>query len=176
MNEPAQKIVELLDAHGPRLHAWLARATARHAAAEDLLQELFLRLLCSKAFENAPNPEAYLVRSAINIAFDWRKSAAKTNGLMALNADVADQAGKPIDALIETERVQHVLAAMDALSERDRELLCVRYLDESTYESIAELYETSAHRFRSRCAKAVARLRKVLESNSATQLSREGQS
>lgn len=173
MNESTQKIIELLDAHGPRLHALLARLAARQDVAEDLLQDLFLRLLRSNTLDQAQNPEAYLVRSAINLAFDWRKSAARTRSSVQPSEDLVAETDKSLDILIETERVEMVLSAMDQLSDLDRELLSLRYLHESSYEWIAQQYETSTHHIRSRCSKALQRLRQIIESESPTNLLRK---
>jgi len=51
-------LVAILDAHGAALHAVLYRLTLRHDAADDLLQELFVRLAGSRGFAASPRARA----------------------------------------------------------------------------------------------------------------------
>ncbi len=68
MSDNSEKIVELLDVHGGRLHRLLVKLTANRCAADELLQEIFLRLLKSRALSTAQSPEAY--PNEIRSAFD----------------------------------------------------------------------------------------------------------
>ena len=89
MNRVAKQLVDLLDSCGTRLHALLAKFTARRDVADELLQDLFVRILRTSGIVEAPNPEAYLFRAAINLAFDWRKRTRRTPVFALLEDDVA---------------------------------------------------------------------------------------
>ncbi len=167
MDQAAQKLVALLDACGGRLHALLAKLTANRDAADELLQDLFLRILRTTRVAETPNPEAYLFRAAINLAFDWRKRAHRSLDFALLEDDVAIDNVAPLDRLVQHENVHRVLAAMEKLSQQDRELISLRYLQSETPEWIAACWGSTPHRIRSRCAKAVARLRKLVEQDGA---------
>ncbi len=52
------------------------RITLREDVAEDLLQELFLRLHGRKGFSAIQKPKAYMFTAAIRLAFDWRRAGA----------------------------------------------------------------------------------------------------
>lgn len=162
MDETNQSLVELLDAHGGRLHRLLAKLTADRDAADDLLQELFLRQLKSTAVLEAPSPEAYLFRSAINLAFDWRKRTKRSHEHSLVDSDLVTSDRSPSDQLVMQEKTQQVLAAMDLLSTQDRELISLRFLQGESYEWIADNWDSTPHRIRSRCSKALARLRKLV--------------
>src|SRR4051812_22018822 len=71
----------LLETHGPRLYATLARLTLRREVAGDLLQELFLRLGQSKGFPLAGDPAGYAFRTAINLAMEWRRGRRRESGV-----------------------------------------------------------------------------------------------
>ena len=111
MSDNTEKIVELLDVHGGRLHGMLAKLTANRCAADELLQELFLRLLKSQALSAAQSPEAYLFRSAINLAFDWRKRQHHLPEVPFLDRDVPAEESSPIDQMIVDETTKRVLEA-----------------------------------------------------------------
>ena len=175
MSDNTEKIVELLDVHGGRLHGLLAKLTANRCAADELLQELFLRLLKSQALSAAQSPEAYLFRSAINLAFDWRKRQHHLPEVPFLDRDVPAEESSPIDQMIVDETTKRVLEAMASLPEQDRDLISLRFIQGESNEWIATHLGSTPHVIRSRCSKAVARLRKLVEKKQAATTAREEQ-
>jgi RNA polymerase sigma-70 factor (ECF subfamily) len=155
-------LVDLIDSHGRRLHALLAKLTASRDAADELLQDLFVRLVRTSGLANAPNREAYLFRAAINLAFDWRRQHRRAPEFHLLVDDVVTVDTAPLDRLVDHENVERILAAMEQLSEEDRELISLRFLQGETPEWISEQWGSTPHRIRSRCSKAVARLRTLV--------------
>ncbi|MEQ1825886.1 MAG: sigma-70 family RNA polymerase sigma factor [Pirellula sp.] len=160
-----QELLDLLETDGPRVHVLLTKLTGRVDAAEDLLQELFLKLSRSSGFKTAPNHEAYLLRSAIHIAFDWRKQNRKLVSLDDSKIEITQPGISPVDGLIHAEMVGKVLRALEVLSDNDRELLCMRFLEETSNETLATHYGVTVHQVRSKCSKAMARLRRILQSD-----------
>jgi RNA polymerase sigma-70 factor (ECF subfamily) len=156
-------LVDLIDLHGRRLHALFAKLTASRDAADELLQDLFVRLLRTSRIADAPNREAYLFRAAINLAFDWRRQNRRAPEFRLLVDEVVTDHIAPLDRLVHHENVERVLEAMEQLSARDRELVSLRFLQGETPEWIAERWRSTPHQIRSRCSKAIARLRKLVE-------------
>jgi RNA polymerase sigma-70 factor (ECF subfamily) len=170
-----QKLLALLDSCGGRLHALLAKMTDDRDAADELLQDLFLRILQTNRLADAPNPEGYLFRAAINLAFDWRKRTRRVPDVALLNDDATTDGLAPLDGLVKSERVEQVLAAMEQLSEDDRELISMRFLQDESPEWIAARWNSTPHQIRSRCSKAVARLRNLVEQDGTFENSLENQ-
>jgi DNA-directed RNA polymerase specialized sigma24 family protein len=54
----SQQILGFLEKSGPGLYGLLTRLTLREDVAEDLMQELFIKLNNSRAFKKAENPLA----------------------------------------------------------------------------------------------------------------------
>ena len=175
MSDNTGKIVELLEIHGGRLHRLLAKLTANRCAADELLQELFLRLLKSPQLSAAQSPEAYLFRSAINLAFDWRKRQQNLPEVPLLDREVAAADSSPIDQMVIDETTKTVLEAMAGLPDQDRELISLRFIQGESNEWIATHLGSTPHVIRSRCSKAVARLRKLVEKKQAATTAREEQ-
>jgi DNA-directed RNA polymerase specialized sigma24 family protein len=73
-----KELLELLDKSGADLYALLTRLTLREDVAEELMQELFIKLNHSRGIGNVANWNAYARRSAINLAFDWRRSQKRS--------------------------------------------------------------------------------------------------
>lgn len=68
----------------------------------------------------------------------------------------------PVEKVIRREELERVLAAMDRLSQANRELITLRYINGLSYEELAKDFDSTPHRVRALCSKAVARLRKLI--------------
>jgi RNA polymerase sigma-70 factor (ECF subfamily) len=144
-----------LEAHGAQLHALLTRLTLRPAVADDLLQDLFLKLHGANGFARASNPKAYLFKTAINLAFDWRRKQRTTEALPA-ESTAAGEA--PLDRMIDEEEMDQVLQALQNLPELKRRVMILRYLQQQDYAEIAREVGKTEHQVRGLCSKAIAQL------------------
>jgi RNA polymerase sigma-70 factor (ECF subfamily) len=161
----------LLDEYGVRLHSLLAKVAVRRDVADDLLQELFLKLHRADGFAQAPRPELYLFRAAINLAFDWRSRSRRSFAPVALNGDETRSGPSPLEQAIHHEELERVMSAVERLPPTDRELVVMRFLDGSSYEELADHLGSTPHCVRASCSKAVARLRRQLDSRHTPEVS-----
>jgi RNA polymerase sigma factor (sigma-70 family) len=153
------RLLEILKAHGAELYALLTRLTLRAAVADDLLQELFVRLWVAPVFERAGNQKAYVFRTAIHLAFDWRRSRRPAE---PLRQELAAPVDSPLEHLIGAEELARVLDAMEDLSELGRQVLVMRYLQQQDYTQIALQLGKTEHQTRGLCHKALGQLRSLL--------------
>lgn len=130
-------------------------------AAQDVMQETFLRLLKEwKKGEQILNPRAWLLRVARNLAEDYAKSAFRRNGTHAPQtmAGLRSREPVPIDRLVENEQYAQVRSFLNELSEADREVLTLRYgLDYGSAE-IAEILGINTAAVHMRLSRARQRL------------------
>lgn len=160
--DTTERLLKLLDEHGARLHRLLARLTLRADAAEDLLQDLFLKLRSSGGFQKADDPLGYAIRSAVNLAFDWRrKSSRRPEVALAFEQPAASE--DPLLRLERREEKEQLLAAIAELPEGMRLCLALRYVEQFEAEEVARKLGKSPHQVRALCAKGIARLRKRLD-------------
>lgn len=159
MNDRGKKVLELLDAEGPRLHLLLARLTRREEVAGDLLQELVTRLCQSKGLEKARDPLAYAYRAAANLAFEWRRSQRARRQSARRNGAAPTAAPSPLGAIIEEEELERVLDAASRLQEMARNAVILRYLEQMSYEDIGRRLGKKPQHVRSLTSKALAQLR-----------------
>jgi RNA polymerase sigma-70 factor (ECF subfamily) len=171
LDETTSHLLRLLDEYGVRLYALLAKIAVREDVADDLLQELFLKLRMADGFMQAPRPDQYLFRSAINLAFDWRSRRRRSVTSVPLNGNEACSRPSPVEQAIRREELERVMLAVERLSPTDRELVVMRFLHGSSYEELADHLGSTPHRVRALCSKAVARLRRQLDSIQATESS-----
>jgi RNA polymerase sigma factor (sigma-70 family) len=157
------KLLELLETSGRRFHALLYRLTLRTDMAEELLQELMLRLLRSSGFARAESAEGYAIRAAVNLAFDWRRRRRRT---AVENTNVADvELDDPlVDALsriVQTEQRDAILTSLEKLSTAQREVVVLHYLEEESFDQIAQRVNRTPHQVRALCQKGLQRLRAI---------------
>ena len=166
MGERQQELLELLDKSGARLHALLTRLTLREDAAEELMQDLFIRLNGAKDQGGIDCWHAYARRTAINLAFDWRRrQARRRSGSLTGLPECASDDSTPLGRLIQSEEIEQVLAAIDRLSGVSREALVMRYIQQDSYDEIAEQLGKTVHQVRALCFRAMSNLREMLGRN-----------
>lgn len=164
MSSRKSDALALLEEHGETLHALLTRLTLRVDVAEDLMQELFCKLVQSDRFAAAENRLAYATRMAMNLAFDDRRSR-KRNAAVELDREpLATESPSPLNDLVQREELEQVLDAITRLPSRSREIVVSRFLQELDYASIGNQLGKSPHQVRALCNKAVKRLRRLLGS------------
>ena len=165
LDEQLERLLGFLESSGPGLHAMLTRLTLREDVAEDLMQELFIRLTKSKAFEKARNRGAYARRCAINLAFDWRQRSGPSHLPLAEVRDQASNDNSPLRRLIHREEMERILEGVSRLRGISRESFVMRYIQQESYEQIAQELGKRPHQVRALCSKAMSQLRSMLNSS-----------
>jgi len=134
------------------------------AEAEDVLQDVFLRVLQRKR-ELAAIVELrpWLVRIAWNLALDRRRRMRPEQMDEAFAAALIARDTPADDALAEAARIAHVLAAMERLPRREREALLLSAMDELSAAEIGAVLGKSESSVRSLLFRARAHLRERLK-------------
>ncbi|MBN1362117.1 MAG: sigma-70 family RNA polymerase sigma factor [Sedimentisphaerales bacterium] len=158
--------MELLDRSGARLFALLTRLTLREDVAEELMQELFLKLSHAPQQATIDCWYAYARRVAINLAFDWRRRHRRrqTVPLEGVSEPISGTRG-PVGDLLQAEESEQVLAAIGRLQGASRELFVMRYLQQDSYEDIATQLGKTPHQVRALCFRAMKEVREILGCN-----------
>lgn len=152
----------MFDTSGARLHRLLARLTLSEDVVGDLLQELFIRLWSSKAFDRAKDPFAYAYRAAINLAFEWRRSRKKSSRFMEAEYLRKERSSSALGTMIQNEELEQVLDATMQLSDLARDVVVMHYIEQESYEEIGQRLGKKSQYMRALCNKAVVRLREIL--------------
>jgi RNA polymerase sigma-70 factor (ECF subfamily) len=118
--------------------------------AEDIVQETFLKLYRSGAWEQIENERAFLARVAWRLAVDRRKSLRGDE----LPGEVAALAANPEQAAITTDWNAMVQRLIDALPEELRQPLALSAMEEWSSKEIAEVMGIAEGTVRTRIMKA----------------------
>ncbi|MEJ2703062.1 MAG: RNA polymerase sigma factor [Sedimentisphaerales bacterium] len=160
-----EELLELLDKSGAELFALLTRLTLREDIAEELMQELFIKLQSSRGFARAASREAYARRAAINLAFDWCRGHKRAASRLERVGTQASNDQSPLVKMIHSEELRETLDALGRLKKAPREALVMRYIQQESYDVIAEQMGKTTHQVRAMCSRAVHDLRRIIGSN-----------
>jgi RNA polymerase sigma-70 factor (ECF subfamily) len=112
----------------------LHRRTGDRDRAEDLAQETFARAVAAPPL----NPRPWLFAVALNLVReDGRRAVRQGRRLQLLRAESDDSAPAPDEEFDRNNRQRAVRAALEGLTERDREALLLK-AEGFNYEEIAE--------------------------------------
>jgi RNA polymerase sigma factor (sigma-70 family) len=132
------------------LLAYFLRRTGNLQEAEDLTQETFVRLIGSNSFENAEEARAFVFRVASNLLRDRARSATRLRRFPTLPIDGADEFEPklvedidPERVLIARESLTEVLACLDELGERTKNIFILFRLEGMRQKGIATFYGVS---------------------------------
>lgn len=133
-----QQISRLFLNHREELVDFLVERVRCPHVAQDLSQEIYLRLLRIDHLAHAENLLGYLFRTAERLAIDFlRYDQRMTLKHEELNEHLVCPVTQPEAITILREQCQALLAALTSLPEQVRTILLLRKIDELTYAEIA---------------------------------------
>ena len=166
MNKKQLLLLKFLEESGPRLHGMLTRLTLDETVAEELMQELFIRLFEIENLEKIENLQAYACRIAINLAFDRRR---KQRSFVGISEGQIDHRTPQVDfQLIQHEQLQQILSAAEQLSGLTRECFVLRHIEQLDYDQIAKRTDKTPQQVRGLCSRGIQRIRQILNNQNAS--------
>ena len=168
--EPAGEvdIGALFDAHAPYLCRVVHRLTGSAAAADDVVQEVFLVAYRRRhELEDRKGIRTWLYRVAVNHVRHGRRSHARYQRLLDGYKQHPDRevvghgpATAPDEASVRRQRGEHIHAVVQKLSEKQREVFVLYELEELEGAEIAEILDLPVNTVWSRLRLARAAFRK----------------
>ena len=143
----------------------LLRTLGDHAAAEDILQEVYLTVwLKAATFDDTrASPITWLVTIARNRAIDRRRSMARTERLVDLDGiEVADISAPLSGLLDDADRLSRLQPCLSTLDEPSRLAIRSAFFDGLTYEQLAARDGVPLGTMKSRIRRGLLRLRTCL--------------
>jgi RNA polymerase sigma factor (sigma-70 family) len=152
---------------GPLLAYFLKRVKNRNEA-EDLTQEVFVRLLNHPDKNNGHTLNGYVFTIAANLLRDRAKSAAAAHDRTVQSLDLLVEkdafsanlveARNPERVLVGKQTIQDVLDALAELGERTRDVFILARLENVQHREIAAIYGISVSMVEKLMMKAMAHL------------------
>ena len=165
----------LIAEYAPPLYRLAYRLLNDPADADDVVQEVFLKVFCSIGqFQGNCPLKAWLCRITVNTVANqnrwWRRHRKQERPLDApetggcpLDFLADDNAQSPFQSLVSRETQELVQSALLRLSEPSRVILVLREMEDLSYEEVSEILHISLGTVKSRLARARQSLKGEME-------------
>lgn len=131
--------------------------------AKDVVQDLYVKLL-AKSPEDVRNPKAYAMTMLRNMCIDRIRTAQKFFSLECTeDSPMLDFMATEPDVLATREKLRRVLAIIEGLPDREREVVRLRVFEEREYDDIAQCTGLNEGHLRVLLSKARKRIRTEYE-------------
>jgi len=158
---------------GP-VYAYLVRTTGDRHLAEDLLQDVFLRLIQNiERYTESGRFEAWIFRIAANRVRDWARRRVKSERVGAVGQTDDESRGpsvvdRPVEAppevrLVRREQTRLLEAAMATLESDERQVLMLRHYGGLSFREIADIMDSPLGTVLARSHRALLKLREKLQ-------------
>jgi RNA polymerase sigma-70 factor (ECF subfamily) len=168
----AQDFSSVVQSHRPQIFRFLLASTRDYDLAETLTQECFLKAHRNwSSFRGDSSAMTWLMRIAINLQKDhWRNRRMQFWRLTQTNSVELDEASDWLPSgersaeqkLLAQEQVAHVWQAVRGLSERQRTVFLLRYVEEQELSEIARATGLSEGTVKAHLSRALAKVRTEL--------------
>ncbi len=165
---------ELVELYSPRVYALLTRFLGRRPGREDLVQEVFLRVVRARErYEPTARFSTWLYRIVYNMSVNETQRVSGA-GMLSLDQSFGEdgaplrdfqeaQTGDPTEALERSDVVQAVRSAIARLPEQQRMALVLAKYHDTPYVEIADVLGSSEKAIKSLIHRARENLRAWLE-------------
>jgi RNA polymerase sigma factor (sigma-70 family) len=147
--------------HHGRLYGFLARLTGNRATAEDLVQEVFLRVLRARErYHGDGSFTAWLFRIARNVAageYGTRRETMPLDDMVDVGAAESD----PIGEMETAEDLARLERALLAVAPQHREVLLLRGVEDLSHREVGEVLGCTEGAARVRVHRALNAIRNV---------------
>ncbi|HKR92938.1 RNA polymerase sigma factor [Novosphingobium sp.] len=162
IEEDDQSSDKLVRRWRPALKAFFLRRLQNRSEAEDLTQEVLIRVL----EQGTGRGDSYVFQIAQNLLIDRQRRSAVRDRYRAATIAEQDRHRDPLDAhriLQEQEQLTIAMAALAALPERTRAIFILYRFEKISQGDIAMAYGISASAVKQQVAKAMATIARALK-------------
>lgn len=158
----------LLERHRAPVIHFLYRMVQNQPVAEELAQEVFLRVYRSRAnYEPTAKFTTWLFRIASHLALNWIRDKRHERGQESLDAEVQEGMSRQVQdrgmsaeqSLVRQSKFEEIRRAIDSLPEKQRAAVLMHKYDEMEYSQIASVLECSESAVKSLLFRAYESLR-----------------
>jgi RNA polymerase sigma-70 factor, ECF subfamily len=161
----------LLQRHRVSVVKHLHRLVRNHAIAEELAQEVFIRIYRSRS-KYRPDAKftTWLFRITMNIALNWRRDTRREAGFVRLDRDLqgtrklqlSDGEPRADEILAHSQRAEEIRAAIETLPPKQLAAVLMHKYEGMDYTEIAEVLDCSISALKSLLFRAYETLRRRL--------------
>lgn len=147
--------------YGKALHLFFVKRGLTHAEAEDLTQEVYLRIARMKDVNSIREPEAFLFQAAANLLRDKIRRdrvRRRADHVSVETCQLPAEDSSPFRVLAGKQALEGVLRALNELPPRQRDVFVLHRFEGLTYTQIAARLGVSVSAVEKHMMKAIARI------------------
>ena len=149
----------LYSRHSGKIYGYLRQRTSSEAEAADLLQDVFIKIHRSKHLYNQTLPLLPWIFSVTHsVLIDQKRKVERKKEVFGVDFDQI-----PVKESLHHESIALVTPLMKDLPENQQVALQMRYLDEKTFEEIAERLRTSPLNVRQIISRGVKNIKRLIK-------------
>jgi RNA polymerase sigma-70 factor (ECF subfamily) len=153
---------QLVDRYASRCYGYFYRLTGDKDVSDDLLSELFVKLVEKIGSYKGGYFESWLFKIASNIFYDWLREKQRRGKLLEAEekqAELKKQEARQRDS----ERIDKLQIELRKLDADTRELIMLRYYSQASFKEIAAMRSEPIGTTLSKVHRGLKRLRELME-------------
>lgn len=155
-----QQASVLFDRYNKRIFNFLARLTMNRDVAEDLTQNVFLRMIKYRgSYKEGNKFHSWIYQVARNVFSDHYQMNKNKRADFVEVEKIGDQIQDVDESLIQDERERVLHESLTLLSEEQRELLVLTRFQHLKYEEVAVMMDTTVANIKVKVHRAIQKLR-----------------
>ncbi len=160
----ADSFARIVDRYGSRCYGYFYRLTGNRDLSEELLSELFMKLVEKIGSYNGGAFESWLFRIAANIFHDHLRAKHRRNKLIEGRRSELEQVpiGQPQSDDTD-EKLDRLQLQLSRLDDDTRELIMLRFYSELSFKEIAALRSEPLGTALSKLHRGLKKLRELME-------------
>ncbi len=145
MDDVRRLFNEIVKEYGERVYWHVRRFVNNHEDADDLVQEIFLKIWTAlPSFRGEAQLFTWVYRIATNETLNWLRREKVRAALRFTSIDAEMERRIDQDPFFDGDAAQRTLSkAVARLPEKQRQVFILRYYDEMPYEQMSEVLGTS---------------------------------
>ena len=154
------------EANYRRVYNYISYRINNRSDVEDLVSQVFTKALmhCASYDDSKGTPEMWIIGIARNAITDhFRRSAIRSTTDIDSIAQQSSTDMKPDELLIQKEERAQLLSALDTLSDRERQVIALKYGADMSNRQIAKLMDLTLSNIGVILFRSLRKLRKRLE-------------
>ncbi len=162
-----QAFVEAYQRYYPKMFAYVYSRVGDVEATKDLVAEVF-EIAYAKG-HTLREPSAYsawlfmIAKNVLISHYRWNKRETEAMDKMKESLWLSERPSNPEDGALESEAISNLMRHLRRLSERDQELLSLRFDADLSYAEISRILRLSQGNVRVAIFRALKRLRSLIE-------------
>ena len=153
---------KLIDIYGRRCYGYFYRLTGEREVSDDLLSELFVKLVAKISSYKGGSFESWLFKTASNVFHDYLRNKQREKKL--LEARKRELEAKSTEAKqSEDERIDKLQIQLEKLDSDTRELIILRFYSELSFKEMAKMRAEPIGTTLSKVHRGLKKLRELME-------------